>query len=154
MRQIEDSWKKDDERAYLLCLCILFLNSVSLGGVTMSAESVGGPTPGVRVTWSTTVPPECVASVTVKFKLSEMGNLSSTYNTTNISEAEVIQTGLRCATKYYIRVVVDRSSEKGKWKSLQEEFLVGGNKLKLKSQQYLMVVMLFHRYTSPIWSES
>ena len=115
-------------------LCILFLNSISLGNatVTMNAASVSGSTPGVRVIWSTTVPPECVASVRVKFKLSERGNLSSTYNTANISETEVIQTGLQCATQYYIRVVVDSSSQKGAWKSPQVELLVGGiNKLKL-----------------------
>ena len=138
-----------------VCLCILFLNSTLLGNVTMSAGNVGGSTPGVRVTWSTTVPSKnCVASVTVKFKLSEKGNLSLAYNTTNISETEVIQTGLRCATKYHIRVVVDSSSQMGRWKSPQVELLVGGNKLKLKSQQKLMVVMLLYRYTSPIWSES
>ena len=68
----------------------------------MSTEIVDGLTPGVRVTWNITVPPECVAAVRVEFKQSEMGNLSSTYNTTNISETEVIQTGLQCATKYYI----------------------------------------------------
>ena len=112
-----------------LCLCILLLNSISLGNVTKSVESVGGggSTPGVRVTWNITLPPECVALVRVKFKLSEIGNVSSTYNTTNISETEVIQTGLRCATKYYIRVVVDSSSQRSKWKSPQvESVLVGG----------------------------
>ena len=118
----------------------------------MSTETVGGSTPGVRVTWSTTVPSKCVASVTVKFKLSEK---ALAHNTTTISaETKVIQTGLQCATKYYIRVVVDSSSQMGRWKSPQVEWLVGGNKLKLKSQQKLMVVLSLHRYTSPIWSES
>ena len=36
--------------------------------VTVSAESVGGSTPGVRVTWRTTVPSECVAPVRVEFR--------------------------------------------------------------------------------------
>ena len=36
--------------------------------LTVSTESVCGSTPGVRVTWSTALPPECVTSVTVNFK--------------------------------------------------------------------------------------
>ena len=73
----------------------------------LSAESVVGTTPGVRVTWSTTVPPECVASVTVEFRLtSRHGSVVVTNTTTNTSQTEVIQTGLQCATSYYIRVVV------------------------------------------------
>ena len=93
----------------------------------MRVENVGGSTPGVRVTWNVTVPSECVALVRVKFRLSEFGNVSSTYNTTNISETEVIQTGLQCAKKYYIRVVVDSSSQNGKWKNPKvESVLVGG----------------------------
>ena len=88
---------------------------------------MGGSTPGVRVTWNITIPPACVTLVRVKIKLSEIGNVSSTYNTTNISGTEVIQTGLQCATKYYIRVVVDSSSQRNKWKSPQvESVLVGG----------------------------
>ena len=74
--------------------------------ITLSAESVGGSTPGVRVTWSTTVPPECVTSVRVEFRTSNLGPVVATYTTTNTSETEVIQTGLQCATNYYIRVVV------------------------------------------------
>ena len=94
----------------------------------MNAESVGGSTLGVRVTWNITIPlSECVELVRVKFRLSEFGNVSSTYNTTNTSGTEVIQTGLQCATKYYIRVVVDSLSQKGKWKNPQvESVLVGG----------------------------
>ena len=73
----------------------------------LSAESMGGSTPGVRVTWSTTVPPECVAVVRVEFRTSSSrGPVVATYNTTNTSQTEVIQTGLRCNTNYYIRVVV------------------------------------------------
>ena len=72
----------------------------------MSAEREDGPTPGARVTWSTTVPPECVASVTVEFRTSSSGSVVRSYTTTNTSETEVIQTGLQCNTTYYIRVVV------------------------------------------------
>ena len=72
----------------------------------LSAESVGGSTPGVRVTWNTTVPPECVASVRVEFRTSSGGPVVAIYTTTNTSQTEVIQTGLQCATNYSIRVVV------------------------------------------------
>ena len=74
--------------------------------VNVSAESVGGSTPGVRVTWNTTVPPECVTSVRVEFRTSSPGPVVATYTTTNTSQTEVIQTGLQCATCYYTRVVV------------------------------------------------
>ena len=74
--------------------------------VTARAESVDGTTPGARVTWNTTVPPECVKSVRVEFKLSSPGPIVANYTTTNTSQTEVIQTGLQCATSYYIRVVV------------------------------------------------
>ena len=73
---------------------------------TLSAESVGGSTPGVRVTWSTTVPPECVASMRVEFRTNSRGPVVATYTTTNTSQTEVVQTGLQCATNYYTRVVV------------------------------------------------
>ena len=74
--------------------------------VTVSAESVGGLTPGVRVIWNTTVPPECVASVRVEFRTSSPGPVVATYTTTNTSQTEIIQTGLQCGTNYYIRVLV------------------------------------------------
>ena len=75
--------------------------------VTVSAESVGGSTPGARVTWNTTVPPGCVTSVRVEFRRTDIhGPLIETYTTTNTSQTEMIQAGLRCSTNYYIRVVV------------------------------------------------
>ena len=77
----------------------------SLSTVTVSAESVDGSTPAVRATWSTTAPPQCVASVRVEFRtLSNMGPLVATYTTTNTSQTEFIQTGLECTTYYYISV--------------------------------------------------
>ena len=69
----------------------------------MSAENVNG---SVRVTWNTTAPPECVASVTVEFKTTKTGSAIVTYTTTNTSQTEVIQTGLQCGTYYYIAVKV------------------------------------------------
>ena len=75
--------------------------------VTVSAESVGGSTPGVRVTWNTTVPPGCVTSVRVEFRTSSGGPTVATSTTTNTSQTEIIQTGLQCiTTNYYTRVVV------------------------------------------------
>ena len=74
--------------------------------VTVRAESVGGSTPGVRVTWSTTLPPECVTSVRVEFRSTTNRVLAATYTTTNTSQTEIIQTGLQCGASYYTRVVV------------------------------------------------
>ena len=73
---------------------------------TVSVESVGGSTPGARITWNTTVPPECVASVRVEFRTSSHGPVVANYITTNASQTEVIQTGLQCATNYYTRVLL------------------------------------------------
>ena len=72
----------------------------------VSTESVGGSIPGVRVTWSTALPPECVTSVTVNFRTTANGVLAATYTATNTSQTEVIQTGLQCATNYNVRVIV------------------------------------------------
>ena len=82
------------------------VTQVHFYNVTVSAESVGGSTPGARVTWNTTVPPECVKSVRVEFKTSNLGPVVATNTTTNTSQTEIIQTGLQCAKNYHIRVVV------------------------------------------------
>ena len=80
----------------------------SLHTFTVSAEREDGSTPGVRVTWSITVPPECVASVTVEFRTSSSGSIVRSYTTTSTTETEIIQTGLQlqCDTTYYISVAV------------------------------------------------
>jgi len=101
----------------------------SLHTVTVSAERVDGSTPGARVTWSTTIPPECVASVTVEFRTSSSGSVVRSYTTTNTSETEVIQTGLQCPTTYYIRVVVVGVLSLGTLSSKQVQVLVGGKSL-------------------------
>ena len=73
----------------------------------MSTESVSGSTPGARVTWSTTIPAQCVTSVMVEFRNeSSHGPVIATYNTTNTSGTEFIQTGLQCATNYYITAIL------------------------------------------------
>ena len=129
--------------------------------VTVSAKSVGGSTPGVRVTWSTTVPPECVGAVRVEFRTySNCGAVVATYNTTtNTSQTEIIQTGLQCGTSYYTRMVV--TGGQGGTLMLSPthsdvQVLVGGKQLFACdfNPSNLMVVMPLHRYTSPSWSES
>ena len=94
--------------------------------VTVSAVRVDGPTPGARVTWSTTAPPECVASVTVEFITSSSGSVVRSYTTTSTSETEVIQTGLQCGTTYYIRVEVTGVASLGNLSSDPVQVFVGG----------------------------
>ena len=66
-----------------------------------------GSTPAARVTWNTTVPPQCVTSVRVEFRvLRQSGLVTPTYTTNDTSGTAVIQTGLRCDTNYFITVVV------------------------------------------------
>ena len=101
--------------------------------VTVNAESVDGISPGVRVTWSTTVPSECVASLHVDFRTqSHSGTLVATYNTTNTSQTEVIQTGLQCTTNYYITVVVTGVTFNSIHPTLSSspfQVLIGGNEI-------------------------
>ena len=94
--------------------------------VTVSAEREDGSTPGARVTWSTTVPPECAASVTVEFRSSSSGSVVRAYTTTSTTETEIIQTGLQCGTTYYIRVVVTGVASRGAISSNQLQVFVGG----------------------------
>jgi len=96
--------------------------------ITVSAESVDGTTPGAKVTWSTTVPPECVTSVTVEFRTSMITGspVVRSYTTANTSKTEVILTGLQCVTTYYIRVVVTGVDSIGTLASNQVQVLVGG----------------------------
>ena len=111
-------------------LCVAAQFSTSDYTVTVSAESVDGPTPAVRVTWSTTVPLECVASVTVDFRTVSSGPVVATNTTTNTSQTEIIQTGLRCVTYYFIRVVVTGEfTIRPRRTSDQIQVLVGGNEI-------------------------
>ena len=98
----------------------------------MGTESVGGSTPGARVTWSTTVPPECVTSMRVEFRTNSPGPVVVTYTTTNTSQTEIIQTGLQCGTNYYITVVVVGGGNNGipsTLSSKQLQVLVGGKEI-------------------------
>ena len=132
----------------------------TLPTVTVSAESVDGSTPAARVTWNTTVPPECVASVTVQFRTSRYGPVVATYTTTNTSQTEIIQTGLQCAAFYYIRVVITGVTSDGErvtQSSNQVQVLVGGKEIVWKvgfSCKNVRVSLSLHRYSSPSCGES
>ena len=122
-----------------------------------SAESLGGSNPGVRVTWSSTIPPECVASVTVEFRISSRGPVVATYTTTNTSQTELIQTGLQCATDYYISVVVIGENSNGIHPTLssgQVQVLVGGKEIVCMTFHNSIMILPLHSNTNPIWSES
>ena len=89
-------------------------------------------TPGVRVTWSTTAPPECVTSVEVVFRRSTHGAVVRSYTTTNTSGTQVIQSPLQCATEYYVRVFVVAIQRLGgiRLQSMQKRVVVRGKKNK------------------------
>ena len=79
----------------------------ALSFITVSAESVvESSTPAARVTWRTTIPPQCVASYRVEFRTSSFGPAVANYTTTNASQTEVIKSRLQPDTVYYITVVV------------------------------------------------
>ena len=138
--------------------------------VNVSAESVAGSTPGVRVTWNTAVPPECVTTVRVEFRTSSRGPVVANYTTTNISsQTLVIQTGLQCGTNYYIRVVVTGelrlpggmpTTPTLSPRHSDVQVGVGGKKKNcfhdcdVNCSNLMVVIMPMHRYTSPSWSES
>ena len=101
----------------------------SLHTITVNAEREDDSTPGARVTWNTTVPSECVASVRVEYRTSSDGSVVRSYTTTNTSETKVnvnVQTGLQCATYYNIRVGVTGVPSLGILNSSQAQVLVGG----------------------------
>ena len=107
-------YMRDDVRSCHVCLPKMIFNFTAYAdaqfrssNLTVCAESVGGSTPGARVTWNITAPPKCVTSLRVNFRTTTTNRLLvATYTTTNTSQTEIIQTGLRCGTSYYIRVVV------------------------------------------------
>ena len=150
------------------CIQVLLVHSLAAtqfsltSTVTVNAESVDGPTPAARVTWNTTLPSQCVASVRVEFRTgSHDGPLVANYTTTNTAETEIIQTGLRCTTNYFITVVVTGAVSGGVHvmkSSRAVEVLVGGKKIvymRFNWYSSLMVVIVFHdRYTYSSWSES
>ena len=118
------------------CIITHTAGQFSLSTVTVSAVNVRGfSTPAARVTWSTTIPPECVTSVTVNFRTASSGPVVATYTTNSTSETEFIQTDLQCTTYYYIRVVVTGQLSDGIHPTLssrQVQVAVGGKKKKRK----------------------
>ena len=97
---------------------------------------MGGSTPGVRVTWRTTAPPGCVASVRVNFKRSASQPVVASYTTTNTSGTQVIQNQqLRCGADYYVRVLVNGISSLGGviQYSAPEHVVVGGKENRVQA---------------------
>ena len=131
-----------------------------LSTVTVNAESVDGPTPAAKVTWNTTVPPECVGSVRVEFRTKNTGSVVANYTTTNTSETEIIQTGLQCTTNYYITVEVTLTvvldSIHPTLSGTAEQVFVGGKGIVYMRFNYssLMLAIQLHRYTIPSWTGS
>ena len=107
----------------------------TLATILVSAESVNGSTPGARVTWRTTVPPECMTSLTVEFRTSNRGPAAVNYTTTNTSQTEVIQNGLQPNTMYYVTVmIVAGKTPDGTFPTLmsrQVQMLSGGEYVKM-----------------------
>ena len=114
------------EKIYIYIYTFAAFNFLSYN-VTLSAESVNESTPAVRVTWRTAVPPECVASVSIVFRLSGHGAVTS-YTTHNTSGTQVIQNPLQCATEYYVRVFVVAVQKLGgvQQRSMPKRVVVGG----------------------------
>ena len=116
-------------------------------GVTVSAESVGGSSPGVRVTWNTELPPECVTSVRVDFHNTKTGMLVASNTSISTSENTVIQTGLHCATNYIITVKVTgepRHQGSGSGNRLRfatVQVFVGGKNLKIYVHEILITAI-------------
>ena len=101
---------------------------------------MGGSTPGARVTWSTTTPPGCVASVRIVFRHSTRGAEVTSYTTTNTSGTQVIQSPLQCATEYYVRVFFTGVQRLGgvQLQSMQKQVVVGGKENGLLEISFLL----------------
>ena len=128
---------------YDLCVAASQFQSSSYR-VTVSAESVSGSTPGVRVTWSTALPPECMTSVSVDFHNTKIGMLVASNTVISTSENTVIQTGLHCCTNYYITVrVTGEPRHEGSGSGNSRRFgivqvLVGGKNSKIYVREMLI----------------
>ena len=112
--------------------------------LTVRAESVDGSTPGVRVTWNTTLPPECMTSVRVNFRTTPNGRLAAAYTTTNASQTEMIQTGLQCGASYKITVVV---SGKPRYQGVPLEQFLSSDQVRVSIRGKEIVYVRFHLIT-------
>ena len=128
----------------------------ALSTVTINAEIMDGPTPGVRVTWSTTAPPQCVMSVRVEFRNSSLRSVVATYTTTNTSETEFIQTGLQCTTNYLVIVVVTGATPDGIRPTLSRQVQVFTGEIyhNILCNHSNMTVGYLPRYTTAVRTES
>ena len=103
--------------------------AVSAESVTVGTENMNSSTHGARVMWRTTIPPECVASVSVEFRTSSRGSVVATNSTTNKSQTELIQTGLQHGRIYYINVILTGNipdSGHATLRSRQEQVCIAG----------------------------
>ena len=102
---------------------------MSAESVAVGTENMNSSTHGARVTWRTTIPPECVTSVTVEFRTSSRGPVVATNSTTNRSQTELIQTGLQRAMNYFITLILTGQVSNGvhpTLRSRQEQVCIGG----------------------------
>ena len=136
---------RDDARSYHFYLPKMIFTHADAqflsSNLTVRAESAGGSTPGVRVTWNTTLPPECVTSVRVEFRTTTNRVLAAANTTTNTSQKEVIQTGLQCGTYYYTSVVV---SGKPTYLGVPLEQFLSSNQLRVSIGGKEIVCVRFH----------
>ena len=150
-----------DPHNVIAAFCIITHVAVQFSSFTVnvSAENRRGfSTPAARVTWSTTAPPQCVASVRVEFRTSSLWPVVATYTTNDTSQTEFVQTGLQCGTNYYITVVVTGEPSDGVQVTLSSRpvrVVVGGKKYNIfacmRFNWYNNLTLPLHRHTRPNW---
>ena len=115
---------------------------MSAESVAVGTDSMNRSTHGARVTWSTEIPPECVAFVTVEFRTESRGPgpvvaTNSTYTTR--SQTELIQTGLQHAINYYTLIVTGNISGdvRPTLRTRQKQVCIGGKHYEHNVHQYM-----------------
>ena len=140
---------------FFVCVAVQFSLSTT---VTVNAEGVDHSTPAIRVTWRTTAPPVCVASVRVDFRTgSPSGDLVATYTTINTSQTEFIQIGLQCITYYYVSVAVTGATSDGVRPTLSSRAVkafTGEIYHNILCNHSNMTVCHLHRYTTAVRTDS
>ena len=109
---------------------------MSAESVAVGTDSMNRSTHGARVTWSTDIPPECVASVTVEFRTESLGSVVAT---TTTSQTELIQTGLQRAINYYTLKVTGNISGgvRPTLTTRQKQVCIGGKHHEYNVHQYI-----------------
>ena len=111
---------------------------MSAESVAVGTDSMNRSTHGARVTWSTEIPPECVAFVTVDFRTESLGSVVATNSTTTRSQTELIQTGLQRAINYYTLIVTGNISGdvRPTLRTRQKQVCIGGKHYEHNVHQY------------------